>query len=189
MTFDGAANMSGAYNGAQALIRAQQPLALYVHCGAHCVNLALQASLKSSLFIADSIQAVHELGVFYGRSSKLRNTFDGIAKGAEVFFTLKPLCPTRWTVRTPAVEQFFLQFEAVMAALDELSAESSSVANEARGLLAKFSAGKTVLALKLALAVMQPIELLNKSLQGKTQTVSGKLTIGLVSGKLTTKNR
>ena len=36
---DGAANMSGAYQGAQALIRKHSPLALFVHCGAHCTNL------------------------------------------------------------------------------------------------------------------------------------------------------
>ncbi|XDV42958.1 hypothetical protein PO909_011521, partial [Leuciscus waleckii] len=36
---DGAANMAGKYSGAQAIIKESQPLALYVHCGPHCVNL------------------------------------------------------------------------------------------------------------------------------------------------------
>ena len=34
--YDGAANMAGRYNGTQALIKQTQPLALYVHCFAHC---------------------------------------------------------------------------------------------------------------------------------------------------------
>lgn len=38
-TYDGAANMSGNHAGAQALIKKEQPLAPYVHCGAHCANL------------------------------------------------------------------------------------------------------------------------------------------------------
>lgn len=36
--YDGAANMAGIYSGAQAFIKQHQPLAPYVHCGAHCVN-------------------------------------------------------------------------------------------------------------------------------------------------------
>ena len=38
---DGAANMSGASRGAAALIREQCPLALYLHCVSHCLNLAV----------------------------------------------------------------------------------------------------------------------------------------------------
>ena len=38
-TYDGAANMSGKFNGCQALIKAEQPLAKYIHCGAHCTHL------------------------------------------------------------------------------------------------------------------------------------------------------
>ena len=41
-TYDGASNMSGKYRGCQAIIHAEQPLALFVHCGAHCVNLVSQ---------------------------------------------------------------------------------------------------------------------------------------------------
>lgn len=37
--YDGAANMAGKYSGAQAIIKREQPLAPFVHCGAHCVNL------------------------------------------------------------------------------------------------------------------------------------------------------
>ena len=38
-TYDGAANMSGAYNGCQAKVKEQQPLAIFFHCGAHMANL------------------------------------------------------------------------------------------------------------------------------------------------------
>ena len=41
-TYDGAANMAGQYNGCQALISEKQPLALFVHCGAHSANLVMQ---------------------------------------------------------------------------------------------------------------------------------------------------
>ncbi|KAK0138026.1 Zinc finger MYM-type protein 1 [Merluccius polli] len=52
-TYDGAANKSGKHSGAQALIKQEQPLALYVHCGAHCTNViahkACLALIRDSL--------------------------------------------------------------------------------------------------------------------------------------------
>ena len=39
--YDGAAAMSGRLHGAQSYVRALHPLALYVHCGAHSLNLAI----------------------------------------------------------------------------------------------------------------------------------------------------
>ena len=37
--YDGASNMSGVRNGAQALFKQEEPRALYVHCLAHSLNL------------------------------------------------------------------------------------------------------------------------------------------------------
>ncbi|XP_062594196.1 zinc finger MYM-type protein 1-like [Saccostrea cucullata] len=39
--YDGASNMSGKHNGVQAIVRRSAPDALYVHCKAHCLNLAV----------------------------------------------------------------------------------------------------------------------------------------------------
>ena len=41
---DGACAMSGIYSGVQALIRADCPSAVYVHCSAHYLNLVLSKS-------------------------------------------------------------------------------------------------------------------------------------------------
>jgi len=38
-TYDGAANRSGEIQGVQAVLREKQPLAFYVHCCPHCVNI------------------------------------------------------------------------------------------------------------------------------------------------------
>ena len=43
---DGAGNMAGSVNGAAALIRADYPLALYLHCASHSLNLAFVKSLQ-----------------------------------------------------------------------------------------------------------------------------------------------
>ena len=39
--------MSGVYSGVQARISEKEPLAVYVHCSAHNLNLALNDSIKN----------------------------------------------------------------------------------------------------------------------------------------------
>ena len=44
--YDGAGNMAGRVNGTAALILSDYPLALYLHCASHCLNLAVVKSLE-----------------------------------------------------------------------------------------------------------------------------------------------
>ena len=97
-TYDGAANMAGAYKGCQALISQQQPLAIFFHCSAHCANLVAEYTASCSPLIRDALQVIQELTTLSTRSSKLKRLFrefhsDHNEKAAQ---TLKPLCPTRW---------------------------------------------------------------------------------------------
>ena len=46
--YDGAANMAGKTNGAAALISAQYPLVLYIHCVFHCLNLSVVNLLQET---------------------------------------------------------------------------------------------------------------------------------------------
>lgn len=176
--YDGAANMSGVYSGAQTRIKADQPLALYVHCGAHCVNLVLQQAISSSNFVNDCLGMVNEVGTLYGRSSKYRSIFADTAQAAPGSTRrLKPLCPTRWTVRGPAVSQLLSQYNAVCLSLAELGELlRGSAASQARGLSERFEKGTTYLGLKIAMFVIEPLECLNVAVQGSTQTVSGMST-------------
>ena len=61
-TYDGAANMAGSYTGCQAIISRMQPLALYVHCGAHCVNLVAQSAAAECTDIMSAMTWLQELG-------------------------------------------------------------------------------------------------------------------------------
>lgn len=42
--YDGAANMAGRFKGTQTVVRETYPKALYVHCAAHSLNLAVSAA-------------------------------------------------------------------------------------------------------------------------------------------------
>ncbi len=60
--YDGASNMAGKYSGAQAVIQRAQPLAPYIHCGAHCVNLITQQACSASSLVRNALDWKHDLG-------------------------------------------------------------------------------------------------------------------------------
>ena len=47
--YDGAANMAGVHRGVQAIIKQHVPEAVYVHCKAHSLNLAIGHACKEPL--------------------------------------------------------------------------------------------------------------------------------------------
>lgn len=111
-TYDGAANMSGRFSGAQAVLKKKQPLALYVHCGAHCVNVITQCACSASPLLRDALQWVHELGTLSNQSGKFKGILATQPLSEGHTRTVKLLCPTRWTVRGQAVHIVLSQYEA-----------------------------------------------------------------------------
>ena len=176
-TYDGAANMSGKVQGVQALLRREQPLAPYIHCGPHCINLVAQMTISASSVVRNSLDAVNELGSFSNQSGKFKSIFSEIAKSNSVRSTsLKPLCPTRWTVRTPAIQSVLSQYDSVLTSLEEMvNCSVRETASRANGLHEVFLKGNTVLGLKMAADVMSALETLNTSLQSRRQTISGMM--------------
>ncbi|KAK0144264.1 Zinc finger MYM-type protein 1 [Merluccius polli] len=176
-TYDGAANMSGHLSGMQALVRRVQPLATFIHCGPHCVNLVTQAVSSSAPVVNDALHWIHDLGCLFGQSGKFKTIFKQIAISENgSVTTIKPLCATRWTVRTPAIKSVLAQYELVMAALEEMAAVKGSVsAPRARGLLDHFNKGTTILGLVLGQEIFLKLEGLNRSLQGRAVTIGGML--------------
>jgi len=85
--------------------------------------------------------------------------------------SIRPLCPTRWTVRTGAIRSLLNQYQPVK----EMASGKSDSASRANGLLERLQKGNVVLGLLLALEVTEELECLNKALQSRTQTVNGML--------------
>lgn len=186
-TYDGAANMSGKYSGVQAELKKMQPLGLFVHCGAHCLNLITEAACQASPVVRDALQWVHELGTLSKQSGKFKSVFVAAvsnAQGSSV--SLRPLCPTRWTVRGKAITTVLSQYESVLSSLEQMATSSA----KANGLLERFQQGRTVLGLLLATLVIDDLECLNKSLQKRTETIAGmRAAIGCVRSSLAQKRK
>lgn len=88
-TYDGASSMAGQYKGCQALVHQKNPLAVYVHCGAHCVHLVMESVAVSSPHIRDPVQWVHELGTLTSQSGKFKSMF--AVNAADMYQTYRNL--------------------------------------------------------------------------------------------------
>ena len=98
--YDGASNMAGLLNGVATRLLKEAPKAHYVHCLAHSLNLCLQDCTSSCPIIKESLLLVTELTTLVHASPKCLALFKNI-QHQSVFQA--PMCPTRWTVRTGAI--------------------------------------------------------------------------------------
>ena len=177
--YDGAGNMAGIYNGTQTHILRLQPLAPYVHCASHCLNLVVLSAMNSNPLTRDSVNVIHEIGVFVNNSPKVKaaftNSVDRMGESHQSV-SIRPLCPTRWLVRAKAIETFKLNFAAILENLECVSDSEYFSAEQrasASGFLTMISKPDFLLAITMALEICQRLERLNAACQGIAQSLSG----------------
>ena len=182
-TYDGVSNMSGKYQGCQALIKTVQPLAHYTHCGAHITHLICAKATESAPFLRDALNVVQELGVFYNASGKFKKVYldQHVTDDNPAPSSLKPLCPTRWLSRGVAIRAVLSNFADVLGALDEASSTfGSSTAARANVIHCLMASAKCVLGLMASLPVIECLENFNTVLQSAETTVAGMLAAASV---------
>ena len=120
--YDGASNMSGAVSGCKSIVQQEAPLALYVHCAAHRLNLAVVSACNIQSF-KNAESYVGEIARFFKYSAKRQRALD---KAIELFATqskarkLKDACRTRWVYRIDSYVVFLELLPAVHAVLDAI---------------------------------------------------------------------
>lgn len=167
--FDGASNMSGQFSGVASRLKAEETRAHYVHCAAHCLNLCLQDCAHSCPCIRDALALSSELANLIRASPKrlaqFRHLKEQLNPGSP---GIKPLCSTRWTVRTTAIDGILKNYSVVCEALDQIGhktqGESSHKALGLSALMEKFS---TFFGLKLAFLIFSATEQVSLTLQYK----------------------
>ena len=93
----------------------EEPSAIYVHCLAHCINLCLQVLGRQVAPVRDSLELVREVSQLIRFSPKRLSLFESMQSQlshSSPSPSLKPLCPTRWTVRTGAINAVLANYEA-----------------------------------------------------------------------------
>lgn len=134
--YDGASNLSGKFNGVQAHVQALFPKALYVHCAAHSLNLAVSNSCEVPS-IRNCLGTIGKLYDFF-HTPKRQSVLEKCLEEAEIRSThgkLKQLCATRWVERYTSVAIFLELYDGIVLALDRIAedkgwADSANAAHQ-----------------------------------------------------------
>ena len=114
-SYDGAANMMGHLNGVATQIQSQEERAIPVHCFARCLSLVLQDSAKKCDSIRNALDIVIEICKLIKQSPKRTVIFEQCKQELSLSGSgLRPLCPTRWTVRNVAIEAVVRNYPALL---------------------------------------------------------------------------
>ena len=178
--------MSGYLNGVAVQIQMEIPSAIYVHCLAHCTNLCLQTVGRQCIPVRDALDLVMELSQLIRYSPKRAALFTDLQRQlAPQAPSLKPLCPTGWTVRTVAINSVIVNYNIICEALEEINATThDDYGRKAGGYLALIEKFYTFFGLKLGFFIFSGTELLSLSLQGKDTTVQKSVNAAELAVKL-----
>lgn len=119
--YDGASNMSGQFRGVQSIVRLKYPKAVYVHCSAHSLNLAVSTA-SGIRPIRNCLGIIEKAYQFFNtpkRNSILLHEIENSDHEPSVK-QLKRLCATRWVQRYDAVNDFSELYPFVLKALDTI---------------------------------------------------------------------
>ena len=176
-TYDGASNMSGHISGVAALFLEIVEEALYVHCYAHRLNLCLQEVSKKVTIMNDAQEFVKSLHNFINNAPKRLQMFKDIKdkllyedSDSELKISskgIKPMCVTRFTVRTEAYAAVIDNYFVIMKVLTACSEAKDDTSAKASGLLDKLLNFKVIFGLHLARDVFAMGESLSVTLQSK----------------------
>lgn len=164
--YDGASNMSGVYNGLQALIKLKEPTANYVHCAAHNLNLVLNDACSNVPMLKDFYDICQKIYVFFGHSIKRWNDLR-IAKNENIKFTLKTLCTTRWSSRWHSVSAIRYNFVSILKVLSTiiLTSQKRDERDEAQAIKKKIERFDFIILLVFQTEILENIDLTSKLLQ------------------------
>ncbi|XP_031358832.1 52 kDa repressor of the inhibitor of the protein kinase-like [Photinus pyralis] len=140
--YDGAAVMSGKFNGAQKFLNEKYNLAIYVHCASHSLNLAISDACDLPA-IRNCMGVISNIHTFFNtpkRLAVLQSVIECTLPEAAAT-RLKRLCATRWVERHESVIVFIELQKATHCALQKISEwpdkNSSSTALQLLGAMEK----------------------------------------------------
>ena len=115
--------MSGNYAGLQARIKGLNPLADYIPCAAHSLNLVGVASVNCCLEAVNFFELLQELYAFcVGSTKRLNMLTKGLVPNENGrILTLKSLSSTRWHCHSESVKALHINYSNIYTMLNELA--------------------------------------------------------------------
>ena len=139
--YDGCNTMSGPKSGVAVQIKSEETRALYTHCYAHSINLAVGDTMKAIPFMKETIDNTYELTKLVKKSPKRDAKLHAIQNEGKVKCgkddngdddeyteyddmiknpTVKIFCHTRWTVRAECLKSIISNFDELQELWDWL---------------------------------------------------------------------
>ena len=169
--YDGAQPFQGHVNGVAKKFKNENPAAISVHCLAHCLNLCLQEISRSSKPIKDALNFSMELIQLIKYSPKRQAIFEAIQiQQGSSNSGIRTLCPTRWTVRTGAMQAIISNYQALQETMEVSSHGSDDCSRRANGIFALMERFSTYFGLKFAILIFSITEQMSIHLQKQEGT-------------------
>lgn len=172
--YDGASVMSGVNKGVQQLVRQSAPLAIYVHCYAHKLNLILVDACKSVSEARDFFALLERFYVFTSSSLMHKKWVEAQSElyPGEPIRQLQRLSDTRWACRVVSCRNIRDRLDALVYMLEDVAGgRNAERAVEARGLLLLLDF-KFVLFLHLFCDILGKIHIVSNQLQSSSADLS-----------------
>ncbi|XP_060855359.1 zinc finger MYM-type protein 1-like [Metopolophium dirhodum] len=173
-SYDGAANMSGQYNGLQAKIIEKNPHALYIWCSAHRLNLIVSQAVGSCLNAIDLFGKLEKMFTFISGSKKRAAIFREKQKmlyPKKQIRSLKRVDTTRWMSHSYALTTILDTYYAVYLTIEEIQiTEGTSdymLGSECLGLLSYITSYRFIITAFTFKTIFDVLEPLNRILQAR----------------------
>ena len=176
--YDGAGNMAGSVKGTAALICSHYPLAMYLHCSSHCLNLAVVKSLEVTS-VRNMMAVVGRVYQFFSAHPKCQGAFEKAVSERQPSSSsrkLKDMCRTRWLQRIDAADIFMRLYLSVVECLENICNDgarlwSQDSLTDARGLLLAITTTDFVSTLVITNSCLKYLKALTASLQAEAKDI------------------
>jgi len=168
--FDGASTFQGQQAGVSAKMQEQQPKILNTHCHMHCVNLAVQETVSSVPIMRNFLQFVIDLINFFRQSPKRCAIVRNVAESLQCKQShIRPLCPTRFTVKYRALESISKQLVVLQEALATITEEytENKIRAHASGFMKQLREFEFFFCLQVSLMLFELTDRLSTQLQSE----------------------
>ena len=130
--YDGASNMSGCYNGLQAIIKEKvRKHVTFVHCFAHTLNLVLSDSAGVAVQVISFFNELESLYVHFSKLQRIHDLFEAVQLENNLkILSLKRLNTVRWHSREFCLKVLLSRYDCILSVLETVALETSFDRNQ-----------------------------------------------------------
>ncbi|CAB4034460.1 zinc finger MYM-type 1-like [Paramuricea clavata] len=125
-TYDGASNMSGCYNGLQAIIKEKVGKHVaFVHCYAHTLDLVLSDSASVDVQVISLFNDLEALYVLFRKTQRIYDLFEAVQLEENLkVLSLKRLNTVRWHSRELCLKVLLSRYDCILSVLETVALDS-----------------------------------------------------------------